>query len=217
MTWYSRPPIRSPFAAGPSMAAAPEDGVFRILTVCTGNICRSAWAHHVLQTRLDDSVGPGRVEVSSAGVAPNQALRVPQELLDLAPDEELRARLAAHRPRPLSARSLSGQNLVLAATGAHLDAVFREAPALLHRSATLLDAGALLSGADVAPSGGVSAVKDALRAGRAAGRGLPRAEADLPDPFRGPAEGYGHMVQALEPALSAVVATLVRAIDAPGA
>lgn len=216
MTWLSRTPISSPFAT-PAAVAGPDDGVMRVLTVCTGNICRSAWAHHVLQTRLDDSVGPGRVEVSSAGVAPNQALRVPQELLDLAPDEDLRSRLAAHRPRELQARALTGQNLVLTATAAHRDAVLREAPALLHRSATLLDAGARLDGADVAPGGGASAVKDALRAGRAAGRGLPRAEADLPDPFRGPAEGYGHMVQALEPALSAVVATLVRAIDAPGA
>lgn len=212
MTWFSRPPIHSPFVASPSMAAAPEDGVFRILTVCTGNICRSAWAHHMLQTRLDDSVGPGRVKVSSAGVAPNQGLRVPQELLDLAPDEDLRSRLAAHRPRELQARALTGQDLVLTATADHRDAVLREGPALLHRSATLLDAGALLGGADVVPSGGASAVKDALRASRAAGRGLPRAEADLPDPFRGPAEGYVQMVKVLAPALETVHDVVVRAV-----
>ena len=227
MSWFERPALRSPFAAAPGMDAPADDGAggpLRILTVCTGNICRSAWAHHVLQARLDAALGADVVEVSSAGTGPNQALAVPEELLTLAPDAGVRAALAAHRPRRLTARVLAGQDLVLTATEAHRDAVVREAPAALRRSATLLDAGALLADPDaVAPGGGGRALVAALEAARREGRGLDagrrgllpagRRAADLADPFRGPAEGYTEMTRALEPALAAVEAAVVRAVE----
>lgn len=41
--------------------------VARVLTVCTGNICRSPFIERALQAELDRSWGPGAVEVSSAG------------------------------------------------------------------------------------------------------------------------------------------------------
>ena len=39
----------------------------RVLTVCTGNICRSPFIERALQAELDRSWGPGVVEVTSAG------------------------------------------------------------------------------------------------------------------------------------------------------
>ena len=39
----------------------------RILTVCTGNVCRSPYLERALQTELDRSWGPGEVEVSHDG------------------------------------------------------------------------------------------------------------------------------------------------------
>ncbi|MDY6054826.1 phosphotyrosine protein phosphatase [Micrococcus sp.] len=220
MTWTARPPIRSPFAPTPgaSAGAGGGDAPLRILTVCTGNICRSAYAQHVLQARLDAALGPGAVEVSSAGRGPNQALSVPEEILGLVPEGPVREALAAHRPRMLTAQVLQGQHLVLAATDAHLEAVLREAPAVLHRCLTMLDAGTLFSRDDaVTPGGGPRALSTAIRQGRSTlrGTGTPgstRGTADLPDPFRGPAAGYTAMAQALDPALEAVARAVERAM-----
>ncbi|WP_368856728.1 hypothetical protein, partial [Acinetobacter baumannii] len=53
-----------------------------VLFGCTGNFCRSAYAEHALRSRLERSA-PGRVEVASMGTQPNQALHVPQELVEL--------------------------------------------------------------------------------------------------------------------------------------
>ena len=39
----------------------------RVLTVCTGNICRSPFLERALQAELDRSWGPGGIEVSSGG------------------------------------------------------------------------------------------------------------------------------------------------------
>ena len=47
----------------PGMSATPA----RILTVCTGNICRSPFLERALQAELDRSWGSGAVEVSSGG------------------------------------------------------------------------------------------------------------------------------------------------------
>ena len=220
MTWFSRPPLRSPFAApeaSPTPRTDDSDGTpggIRILTVCTGNICRSAWAQHVLQARLDQRLGTGGAAVTSAGTGPNQALSVPLELLDLAGgDAALRGALEAHRPRLLTARVLEGQDLVLTATEAHRDAVAREAPAALRRSATFLRAGALFAELQaVAPGGGPGALADALARGQASRSRLRDRAADLPDPFRGPAAGYAAMLAALNPALDAVVEAVERAL-----
>ena len=53
-----------------------------VLIVCTGNVCRSAYASRALQGRLA-ALAPGRVEVGSAGSQPNQALTVPPPLVRL--------------------------------------------------------------------------------------------------------------------------------------
>jgi len=44
---------------------APTPG--RVLTVCTGNICRSPFLERALQAELDRSWGRGEIEVASGG------------------------------------------------------------------------------------------------------------------------------------------------------
>ncbi|MEW1964847.1 phosphotyrosine protein phosphatase [Micrococcus sp. NPDC078436] len=211
MSWTSRPPIRSPFAATPAAGRADDgDAPVRILTVCTGNICRSAYAQHVLQHRLDELLGPGRAVVTSVGTGPNQALAVPEPILELAPAAQVRKALAAHRPRQLTARTLAGQDLVLAATQGHLDAVLREDPGAVRRAFTLLEAGRLAEGG-VAAEGGVRELTAAMAAGRPR---LAGAEAwDLPDPFRGPVQGYVAMARVLDPALEGIARAVARSVD----
>lgn len=221
MSWTSRPPIRSPFAAAPAAGRADDgDAPVRILTVCTGNICRSAYAQHVLQQRLDTLLGPGRAMVTSAGTGPNQALAVPEPILDLAPTAEVREALRAHRPRQLTARTLAGQDLVLAATEAHLDAVLREDPGAVRRAFTLLEAGRLAEDVEgtqgvVETGGGMRGLTAAMAAGRSGLNSLSTgADAwDLPDPFRGPVEGYVAMARVLDPALEGTAQAVARAVE----
>lgn len=223
MSWTTRPPIRSPFGAptpdgdahrsDDDAAGAAGAAPVRILTVCTGNICRSAYAQHVLQARLDELLGCGRAEVGSAGTGPNQALAVPDEILHLAPSSGVMDALLSHRPRQLTARVLAGQDLVLTATEAHLDAVLREEPGAVRRAYTLLEAGRLAAGTDLPDAGGLPALTTAWAARRDTLTGDPL---DLPDPFRGPVAGYAAMADALDPALEAIAQAVARAVGGAG-
>lgn len=193
----------------------------RVLVVCTGNICRSAYVEHALQTQLNALLGDrGRAEVASAGTGPNQALAVPGPMLDLAPSRRARTALAEHRPRQLTGRALQGQDLVLTATDDHLDEVLREDPSAVRRTFTVLGVGTLLRdhGEELAtavpPGSGVTALVAALaelRSRLIAQGGQP--DANLPDPFRGPAEGYAAMAQTAQPIVELLAWEIARALD----
>ncbi|MCT2066039.1 arsenate-mycothiol transferase ArsC [Micrococcus luteus] len=193
----------------------------RVLVVCTGNICRSAYVEYALQAQLNALLGDrGRAEVTSAGTEPNQALTVPGPLLDLAPSRRVRAALTQHRPQQLTGRSLADQDLVLTATDDHLDEVLREDPAAVRRTFTILGMGTLLRdhgeelAAAVPPGAGVTALVTALAElrSRLIAHGE-RPDADLPDPFRGPAEGYAAMAQTAQPIVDLLAWEIARALD----
>ena len=217
----------APAAAEPVSPASPADRApgplpsARVLVVCTGNICRSAYVEYALQAQLDALLGDrGRAEVTSAGTEPNQALTVPGPLLDLAPSRRVRAALTQHRPQQLTGRSLADQDLVLTATDDHLDEVLREDPAAVRRTFTILGMGTLLRdhgeelAASVPPGAGVTALVTALAElrSRLIAHGE-RPDADLPDPFRGPAEGYAAMAQTAQPIVELLAWEIARALD----
>ena len=212
---------------GAAEPASPADRVpgplpsARVLVVCTGNICRSAYVEYALQAQLNALLGDrGRAEVTSAGTEPNQALTVPGPLLDLAPSRRVRAALTQHRPQQLTGRSLADQDLVLTATDDHLDEVLREDPAAVRRTFTILGMGTLLRdhgeelAAAVPPGAGVTALVTALAElrSRLIAHGE-RPDADLPDPFRGPAEGYAAMAQTAQPIVELLAWEIARALD----
>ncbi|MGM0696771.1 MAG: low molecular weight phosphatase family protein [Actinomycetota bacterium] len=213
--------------AAPRQRATPAGRVpgplpsARVLVVCTGNICRSAYVEYALQAQLNALLGDrGRAVVTSAGTEPNQALTVPGPLLDLAPSRRVRAALTQHRPQQLTGRSLAGQDLVLTATDDHLDEVLREDPAAVRRTFTILGMGTLLRdhgeelAAAVPPGAGVTALVTALAElrSRLIAHGE-RPDADLPDPFRGPAEGYAAMAQTAQPIVELLAWEIARALD----
>lgn len=213
--------------AAPRQRATPAGRVpgplpsARVLVVCTGNICRSAYVEYALQAQLNALLGDrGRAEVTSAGTEPNQALTVPGPLLDLAPSRRVRAALTQHRPQQLTGRPLAGQDLVLTATDDHLDEVLREDPASVRRTFTILGMGTLLRdhgeelAAAVPPGAGVTALVTALAElrSRLIAHGE-RPDADLPDPFRGPAEGYAAMAQTAQPIVELLAWEIARALD----
>jgi len=101
---------------------------YRVMTVCTGNICRSPMAEVVLRARFE-AAGLD-VEVDSTGIsAEEQGNRI---------DRRARAVLVAHGYDPADAHrarrfvpgDLASRDLVLAMTGQHARALRRAAPEL---------------------------------------------------------------------------------------
>ena len=111
----------------PVRQAVGVEQPYRILTVCTGNICRSPVAEVVLRSRLDDAGLGGRVVVDSGGTSSDE---------EGAPvDRRARAVLAAHGydvprhvARQVEAPWLGQRDLVLAMTAQHARWLRRRAP-----------------------------------------------------------------------------------------
>jgi protein-tyrosine phosphatase len=92
---------------------------FKILTVCTGNICRSPSAEVVLRERLADAGLAGKVAVDSAGTADYHIGEPPSE-----PARRLGARrgyaLQALRARQVCSADFTDFDLILAMDRGHL-------------------------------------------------------------------------------------------------
>lgn len=117
----------------------------RIMTVCTGNICRSPYAHLLLAQGLE-SVRPGAFEVSSAGVG-----ALVDNVVEPGSARHLDAKGIAHadfRARQISERDLDGIDLVLPMAVEHRKAVLSYAPRLLKRAYTIKEIARLIDSAE---------------------------------------------------------------------
>lgn len=102
----------------------------RILTVCTGNICRSPLAEALLRQRLSDL----RVEVHSAGTHALVGHGMTTQTLELAARAGIDGAVAqAHRARYLVEPMLIEADLVLAMTREHRDIVLQMTPGKLRQ------------------------------------------------------------------------------------
>ncbi|MDN5873765.1 MAG: low molecular weight phosphotyrosine protein phosphatase [Sinobacteraceae bacterium] len=100
----------------------------RIITLCTGNICRSPMAEALLRHEL----APLGVDVSSAGtgaLVDNSADPIAVELM-----AERGMDLSNHRARQAQGKLLTRADLVLVASGHHLRWVLDHYPALRGRT-----------------------------------------------------------------------------------
>ena len=103
------------------------DRQLRIMTVCTGNICRSPMAEVVLRERLVDAGLASEVIIDSTGttgyeVGSPMDPRARRVLLDAGYTDP---GIGAHRARQVRAVELRERDLVLAATGEHVSALRR--------------------------------------------------------------------------------------------
>ena len=104
------------------------DRKLRIMTVCTGNICRSPMAEVVLRDRLVAAGLDGQVIIDSTGTTGYEvgsamdprARRILQDAGYSGPG------VVAHRARQVRAADLGERDLVLAATTEHVHALHRE-------------------------------------------------------------------------------------------
>ncbi len=114
-----------------------ERSTFRILTVCTANICRSPLMERLLSHHLESAAGAPEFLVESAGVRGWEG-----SAMDASAAEQLR-RLGGD-PDAFSGRALQNEyieraDLILTATTSHRVAVLREVPQALRRTFTLLE------------------------------------------------------------------------------
>lgn len=109
-----------------------SDDPLRILTVCTGNICRSPAAERLLRFELDRLRRPSRVIVESAGVRAVVGHPIQEQMAGLLRADGVSA--ADFAARQLTPRLVGGADLILVADRRHRESVVRMAPAALRRT-----------------------------------------------------------------------------------
>lgn len=191
---------------------------FRILTVCTGNICRSPLAEQLLRARLASL----DVKLKSAGVSALVGLGMPEPALALATRLGV-TDAATHVAQQVTVDLVRGADLVLAMSREHRRALVELTPAATRKTFTLRELANIAAGIsdqelrdEVAGSADAA---DALRAAvglASALRGvvepLPSPDdLDVIDPYRQPAAIYEQSASQLAPAAESVAAFLTKA------
>jgi len=206
----------------------------RILTVCTGNICRSPVAERLLQAGLDQAV-PGGFQVSSAGT--RALVGEPMQPLSAEIVRTFGGDPEGFAARQLTPKILRGVDLVLTMTSGHRGEVLQLDASLLKRTFTIREFARMLdvldqredrqrtAGADSQPAAVVpsqdtgSDVEGGLAANAALWRGLPAraagvrhlslpadsADNDIVDPYRRAPEVYREMEDQLAPAIVSIL------------
>ncbi|MBO1769505.1 hypothetical protein [Agrococcus sp. TF02-05] len=222
------------FAVRRRPVPAREDRVFRILTVCTGNICRSPQAEQLLRVRVPQAFGREEIaalHVSSAGTAPSEGAPMDRWAID----EAVRLGITDtdhHRALRLDRSMLLEADLVLGMTREHRRVASGRRGAPPERAFTLVEFRLVVealakrgSAAGVPPLGedGFAAFMRRLVAAAAAARDsvrMPKPELllDIIDPYRFDADVYRRSADAIDrnvTQLATAIATLARGETAP--
>lgn len=180
---------------------------FTILTVCSGNICRSPLAAQLLRAQLADRPD---VAVASAGTVADRD--APMDALAAAQSNRLGGDPADHRSRHLTERIVAEADLVLTAERAHRAAVVSLLPRASRRTFTVLQFARVLRDME---SQDLEAVTDlsSLVAAVAAARGMvpppaQPADDDVEDPYRRSPEVHEHVADVIAGAVAPITAAI---------
>ena len=192
---------------------------FRILTVCTGNVCRSPLAEQLLRARLNPSI----VTVKSAGVSALVGVGMPDPALEWANRLGV-TDAASHVAQQVTVELIRGADLVLAMSREHRRALVELTPAATRKTFTIRELAHIAAGiSDDELRTEVAGSADAVEALRAAVdlasalRGVVEPVAspddlDVIDPYRQSAAVYEQSATQLAPAADAVALFLARAV-----
>lgn len=114
--------------------ASSSSEPFRILTVCTGNICRSPMAERLLQLGLDEQA-PGQFLVESAGTGALVGNPIDPRVAGMI--RVFGGSAEDFAARQLTPQILQGKDLVLTLTREHRSKVVELDPSMLRRTYTL--------------------------------------------------------------------------------
>lgn len=196
--------------------------MFEIMTVCTGNICRSPLAELMLRTRLAGLPGA----VSSAGTQGLDSAPMPEEAQRLAAGFNIPANIVAeHRSRWMTPAHLQTPDLILAMAREHRRAIVEIDPRRLRSTFTVREFARLAE--DAADDEIVSAARAHSEAGAqlraavevvAGHRGLVMPPADpeqddVVDPYRRSWNTYQRSADELAPAIDQVVRVVRLAVS----
>lgn len=183
----------------------PGPSPFRILTVCTGNICRSPMAERLLQSGFNQRA-PGSFIVESAGTRALVGSPIDQQIANSI--RALGGRTEDFSARQLTTNILQQHDLVIALSREHRSSIVQLAPSMLKKTFTLREIARLLP--SIKPSGHSldadrwrAMLPQAIRA-RSAQTGRPEDD-DVVDPYRKNEATYGLMMREMLPALQRVV------------
>ncbi|MCT1477809.1 low molecular weight phosphatase family protein [Microbacterium sp. p3-SID336] len=206
------PPRHGPLDALLGQPAADAPRGLTILTVCTGNICRSPLAEVMLRQRLE----PLGVRVHSAGTHALVGHGMPEQALELAAQAGVTSSLAtAHQARYLVEPYLADADLVLTMAREHRSHAVKMMPSILRRTFTVrefarlaatlsdADARAAAEAAGSSPAERFAAVLRALNDQRGL-TAAPPEDDDVVDPYRRSRDTYALSASQLTPALAEV-------------
>lgn len=199
--------------------------MFEILTVCTGNICRSPLAEHLLRARL----APYSPVIASAGTRGLASAPMTDEAVQLAVELGVPAEVtASHRSRFLLDAMLQQPDLILTMTRDHRREVAELAPSRLRSTFTIREFARIASGMSddelraAAAEGGTDAATRVRVMGMAvaAQRGLAMPaptpdDDDVIDPYGRSWQTYQLSASQLTPAIDQVVRAIRLAVERP--
>ena len=192
----------------------PVEQVFRVLHVCTGNICRSPMAEIVMRAELQKRLGQDAdcFVVESAGTWGHTGSRMETYALTTLTSLGLDGRDFA--ARELVAEHVAGADLILGATREHRAAAVVLQPRAAARTFTLREFDRLTMAVDPAalPTGDRVERARALVRAAAAQRGVVRPDHprddDVTDPYQAPESAFSACGQLVVASLQGPVALL---------
>ncbi|MEO3870827.1 hypothetical protein ABGB18_18610 [Nonomuraea sp. B12E4] len=178
---------------------------FRILLVCTANICRSAMAEVITRAMLRSSPMP--MVAASAGVSAlvGHAM-APHAVTTL---DRLGLDGRAHRARMLDLDLVRSADLLLTMEARHRDVAVGLDPAAERRTFTLPEFAALAAAEGHRRHRSDTAERARAIVLSAAGRRRPRRVPEVRDPYGGPPAGYDVCAKELGEALSHALGALL--------
>ncbi|WP_028280550.1 low molecular weight phosphatase family protein [Arthrobacter sp. H5] len=181
------------------------DTPFRILAVCTGNICRSPMVERLLQSSFD-KLAPGEFEVSSAGTGALVGREIDPQVAGFV--HVFNGETSGFAARQVEERILDGKDLVLALTRDHRGRIIEMMPSLLRKTFTLREFARLLSTLDGDPTLSAPMRWRAILTKVVRARTIHPSDPshdDVVDPFRREESVYHQMVRELVPAVESLV------------